>query len=323
ALWARQGFAAAAPNPVVVVDIRYRAPAECPSEEWFYGDVLGRVPSARRATPNERARRFDVTVVSEEGRHRASLEFLDAEERPVERELEAESCAEVVAGIAVVTAVAIDPRLADVERPAPEPEPVPAAKAAKAAEPSPVPSEPAAKRRSWGWSLGAHAGAVSDIAPVWSPSVEVFSQLVPNDVPLAARLTLGYADSGEFERDGAELRFWLFEGRAELCPFPLRLARGLRLLPCGGVELGAVHGEGRASPRVAEPAGTTGAWLAVGVTPAIELDVAGPFFLEAKGLVRFPLLSREYVLERPETVAHETPVLGLGAFLGAGARLTE
>jgi hypothetical protein len=319
----RLAYAASEPTPGggVVVDIRYSAPPECPSERWFSDDVLARIPSARRAAPGEQARRFDVTVTSASKKSRASLAFIDTEGRRVERQLDAESCAEVVAGIAVVTAVAIDPRLAEAERPAPdEPEPAPAP------PPSirPAASKPSAQpRRAWNASLGAHLGAVSDVAPVWSPSVEVFSELAPSDAALALRLALGYADSRDFERDGATLRFWLLEGRAEVCPFPWKLGGGVRILPCAGFEAGAVHGEGRASPRVAEPAGTTGAWMAVAVGPSVELDVAGPFFVGVRGLVRLPLLSREYVLERPETEAYETPALGFGAFLALGARLSD
>src|SRR5262245_34293952 len=121
------GAQAASPPPVVV-DIHYDAPAECPSEAWFLSDVLARIPRARRAAPGENARPFDVTVIVDGDTRRASLEFEDAEGQRVRRELEAGDCAEVVAGIAVVTAVAIDPRLAELDRAEPEP---------KKSEPSP------------------------------------------------------------------------------------------------------------------------------------------------------------------------------------------
>jgi hypothetical protein len=314
---------AVTPAPVlpVVVDIHYSAPAQCPNEEWFYADVLGRIPRARRAAPGEAARRFDVTVVIETGKSRAALEFVDAEGRRVQRDLEADDCAEVVAGIAVVTALAIDPRLAELDRAAPESsKPPPARERAPREEP---PSETPRARRSWSWSLGAHAGAVSDVAPVWVPSIAVFSELLPSDAALTARLALGLADSGELERDGARLRFWLLHGGAELCPFTSDFASRFRLLPCAGIEVGAVHAEGLASPRLAEPSGTTDLWLAATFGPALELDLGGAFFLELQGKLRLPLLRRTYVLERPPAVAYETPALGFGVFLGLGLRLAD
>lgn len=305
---------AAAP---LAVDIHYSAPRGCPSEGWFYADVLGRIPQARRAEPGESARRFDVVVTTAGGTSHASLEFVDAEGRTVTRELSAEDCAEVVAGISVVTAVAIDPRLGETEREAPKTS-APAAPAPRPANPPPLRAPPAAERAA-PWSLGVHAGAVSDVAPVWSLAAEVFSEF-PLAGAVAARLSFGFADSAEFERGDASFRFWLLEGRPQLCPFPLE-AGVLRFVPCVGAELGAVHGEGHESPRVTEPAGTTGFWLAVAAVSALELEIAGPLFLELQGLVRVPLLARTYVLETPAETAFETPAVGFGAFLGLGARL--
>ena len=334
--------AAAAP---MVVSVDYRAPAECPSRAVFLEQVLGRLSHVRVVEPGEGARHFEVEVESNADESRARLEFVDADSQPVQREISARDCDEAVSGIALVTALAIDPRLSIAaprrksEAPKteaaagrePEPEPTAAPKPANSEPVAPViaaepPIDDGRDRRTvssrdrerWYWGLGAALGAVSDLAPSWAPNGLVFAEMGPGQI--RARLSLGYADSGSLDLSGRSARFRLAHGRTELCPLAATLG-AVVLRPCTGLELGFVHAAGSESALVAEAKTASGLWFAgLGVLRA-EVLLSSAFALTIDGQLRVPFLRRSYVFERPELPAFDTPRFGGGVLLGAEARL--
>jgi hypothetical protein len=321
------GFAASAVRAAGADTVRleYQAPAECPDRATFVEQVLRRASGVRLAAPEEPAPEFRVVVDGTDGGTRARLIVLDGTAPPVERELAGPDCAELVASMAVVIALAIDARVAA---------PVAEVPAERPAPPAPVAGAPVAPARANGdyavrlpvrgrlWSLGIGAAVASDIAPAWSPGAMMFSELGLAG-ELRARLSLVYLTSGELTLGAARARFALLTGRAELCPLALQPARSFWLRPCGGFELGTHQAEGEPSARIEAPKSSSALWLAGELGLRAELEVASFLFVELEAQARIPFLHRTYVFERPDEVAYETPALGVGGQLGVGFPLAK
>lgn len=322
--------AAAVASPALAeplaVQLEYHAPDGCPARDTFVRDVLRRVSHLALASEGEAARRFEVDVSTSPREAAARLTFVDDEGQRVEREIRSRDCNQAVSGIALVTALAIDPRLALDDSPAPESaadEEPPRLETPSKLQPTRIDSgvtrEPPSAADTWSWTVGAEAGPVSDVAPGLTASALLFAELGPSDT-LRARLSAGYADSGERAVGDGAARFRLSHGRGELCPTAAALAP-LTLRPCAALELGLYHAAGSRSPRVAVPKESSTTWFAGLVALRAELALGDVLALELAGQLRAPLLRRDYVFERPETPAYRTPSLGGGVLLGAGARL--
>jgi hypothetical protein len=326
------------------VSIAYRAPNECPSEAAFVREVLRRLSAVRVTDAADAERHFVVDVQSTSTDGRARLEFVDAEGSRVERELSARNCREAANGIALVTAVAIDPRLSIADEPPEErheTEPTRASEPTSASEPTPrqtarqttratsqnVDSLPSRSkevdRAGWPWLAGVAGGVVSDVAPVWAATADAFAEAGPTR-SFRGRLTLGYSDTGQFDLQGGLARFQLGFARTELCPVAIRVANAIAFRPCAGVEAGALRAEGGASPRLAEPKSTPLVpWFAGIAALRAELELGSIFSTELEGQLRVPFLHHRYVFERPEQVVFETPDFGAGLLVGARARFGD
>jgi hypothetical protein len=319
-----------------VVSIEYRAPIECPGRAEFLGQVLRRLPRILIDGAADNRRAFEIDLEPAAERTVARLKFLDADSRRVERELSAPSCEEAVAGIALITALAIDPRLSIAEQPDGAPEPLePGPSPAKPTPLAPVTSQtaprgpgadhlpgPGAKpqQRGWAWLLGAAVGPVSDVAPSWTPSGLVFAEIGPwSDV--RARLALSYADTGDRELQGGLVRFRLAHGRSEICPLALVPGSRVTFRPCAALELGMLVAEGAESARLVEPKSSSDLWFAGLGALRVELGLGRLVSLELDGQLRVPFLRRSYVFERPEAPVYDTPRVGGGILLGAKARI--
>jgi hypothetical protein len=275
----------------------------------------------------------------------ARLEFFDADSRRVEREIDALDCNEAVSSIALVTALAIDPRLSiaaptSEEKVASEevderPEAEIPEQSRVSVTPRPSTRPDARPRTSvdvgerggeelerWdhGWStaVGAGVGAVSDIAPGLTPNAVVFAAL-GSGRHLRARLTAGYADSRELDLGGSPARFRLGFGRTELCPLAL-FVDPVTLRPCAAFEFGMLHAEGLLSPRIAESKASLEPWTAGLAALRAEVGLGRVLALVLEGQFRVPFLRRTYIYEQPETMAFETPRFGGGMLLALEAR---
>jgi hypothetical protein len=147
--WAALVALASADEPVEPIRVRYEAPAECPDEGAFVGEVRARTSRARLAAAGERARSFEVAVARRGGRFQGRLDVREPSGAASRREVSGASCAEVVSALALVTALAVDPRASTSARAAP----------ALSATPDAAPlSEPAAPSSADASASGAPAG---------------------------------------------------------------------------------------------------------------------------------------------------------------------
>ena len=102
-------LAAPARADVEPIRLTYRAYPGCPSESRFVEDVTARTGRARPATPAETARTFVVTVTRETGTVHGLLSIASLDGAVSRREVTGDTCTEVVAALALITALAIDP----------------------------------------------------------------------------------------------------------------------------------------------------------------------------------------------------------------------
>ena len=99
--------------PIVRVEpirIAYHAPARCPNEPQFLGEVFARTGLARSAAEGEPAREFTVDIADRAGGSLSgSLEIHSADGPVSRREMTANRCDELVSALALMVALAVDP----------------------------------------------------------------------------------------------------------------------------------------------------------------------------------------------------------------------
>ncbi|WP_437610706.1 hypothetical protein WMF20_03625 [Sorangium sp. So ce834] len=120
--------------------VAYEAHEGCPSAEAFLREVTARTELARDAAPDEAALEVRVHITSAEGESRGRITVGTEEDARV-REVGGATCADVVAALALITALWVDPTASlDPQRPTAKPrsseDPDPAGAAGAAAGPT-------------------------------------------------------------------------------------------------------------------------------------------------------------------------------------------
>lgn len=313
------------------IRIAVSAPPGCTDTALFTAEVSARTARARSAQPGEAARAFTVTITASAGKAHGTLVIDDPHGPGAARAVGGRTCAEVASALALVTALAIDPRASTATLPPPPPPPPPRPHppppAVHPAEPRPPP--PPAPIPWWGpigaplptlpytwlpaprWRVAAFLGvhAASALAPSFLPvfagAVDVSRTGEP--VSPSFRLTLEFADSPSLPvGDGAQLaHFRLFAARADAC-LRTPLVGPLSVSPCAFVEAGALRSEGITA---FSPVVTTRPWVAPGLLARVQVDLVGWLILEAEGGATFPLV-RDTFYFNPSLLAHEVPAAG-------------
>jgi hypothetical protein len=88
----------------------YHASIGCDQEAQFFAALRARAPRARLAAPGEVARNFNVEIAAGPTRTRARLTIREPNGVKTVREIETKDCREAVDAIALVAALAVDPR---------------------------------------------------------------------------------------------------------------------------------------------------------------------------------------------------------------------
>jgi hypothetical protein len=334
-LWLIATRADAASPETEKVRVTYRAPPECPGEETFLSDVRARIGRQWEAALGEPARAIDVSVTVTGLRSVGRIDFIDGGGRHVSRMVSGEKCADVVKGIALVTALAIEARVPDVaeaEPAAPPPsEPAPAAAqpapaSAPVQKPAALPAaaEHASAPRSSASAtpvhvdLGVAGAAISDVGPGPAFGGRVVAGLGWRKGP-DVRFGVEYLTAATTIA-GVSVQTYALGGRLSACPFAFPLGGSARALPCAGLAAGIAHAETRASAGLA----ATGSGNPPYVAPFAELrfDVAfSKLFIEASAEVRFVVDPPTYGLEPPHEQLYRVPVVAAGGCLGVGLRL--
>ena len=129
ALLAWAAPAAADTEPIRIV---FHAPAGCPDEAAFTGQITARTQRARLAAAGEVARTFSVTISPARGARARGKLVIDDPRGPSASRAVSGTCEEVVSALGLVAALAIDPRASTAPKPlsaqpppAPPPSPPP------------------------------------------------------------------------------------------------------------------------------------------------------------------------------------------------------
>lgn len=328
--------APAAPVASERIHLVYGAPAECPSAATFHDEVRSRVNGDWEAAPGELARRITISVTRRDDRYVAAIAFTNPAGQAVSRSVAGEKCEDVVNGIALVTALAIESRVEEALQqsepeaqartgaPAPNPTPAPAPKveptaaARRASAPSAV-VEPGRVARSVHVRFGASSVTSTGVGPdaAFGPA---FFAAVEFSGP---RLGLSGAAlwSGLVHTGGVPARFQRLSARADGCPVALG-GRALSFEPCAFIELGSLHGQGHSTAQVAGSRGGSSLWAAPGlvarllgtvepVVVVLELDAGVPLSRQRFGVVT----------DGQREPSFKVPVVVFGGALGAGVRL--
>src|SRR5262249_22451560 len=151
----------AASEPVRAIRVAYEAVDGCPASDAFVGEIRARTPLVRIAQGAETAVEIAVRVAREEGGARGRLELRMPDGEPSARGLVGATCEQVVSGLALIAAVALDPNASVAALVSPAPEPVPAPPGAvptRAQEPPPdrpAPVPPPRGASKVRWTIGA------------------------------------------------------------------------------------------------------------------------------------------------------------------------
>ncbi|WP_437288921.1 hypothetical protein [Sorangium sp. So ce406] len=325
------GAVARAQPTAAPLQLEYRAAAGCPTEADFRERVVARL--RRPLGEADAANAYVVTIEKSDRRFTGRLGVRAADGAASDRDVSGDTCDDVVAALAVVTALAIGARAAD----APATVAAPAASASASA--AAVPPAPAGDERP-----PAPAGGERPPAPALPPPP-------PPATDAATRLTLGaqllygamvgprafgarlfaeppvgamgrdigplrfHADlevSSDIPAAGGSASFRLAAVAADACPFGAAYG-ALRLAPCARVEGGLLSASRRGDAPVRTAAR---GWLALALPVRARLLLSGPLVLDAEAGIRMPLL-RDGLLVEGADVAAPRPIEGISA-IGLG-----
>jgi hypothetical protein len=290
------GVASAEPESVRV---DYVAPVGCPDAAAFMQSLRGRTTLFREARPDEPAREFLVRVRAEVSAFSGRLEIRSRDGRAAIRNVDAKTCDEITAALALITALTIDPNAATPRAKVPsrteaEPPPGPATaadgkaslpSAAVVATPAAVAPEPASP---WRWSAGLLGHATFWLSPTMGYGGDVFVEAeapVSSGLGPAARLGLFLNQADVDSPTGASARFQWALMQVEGCPVRLGSAT-LALHPCLALRLGLIHAEGR---QISQPRETIDFWSDAGPVLRLRLAATAELLVEAQVGLMFPL----------------------------------
>lgn len=327
------------------IRIDYQTHEGCPDAAAFLDEITRRTSLPRVAAPGEQALEVEVRIAQRDTGSVGRI-VLRTSGSARARSVDGGTCGEVVSALALITALAVDPRAAPSLSPG-APAPTPPAPDAPAPAPLNAPPQPAPLGapsgatpflsptappfRSWPtaptappptpaiWALGARAAASFAVAPrpLFGGGLFVERRSEAGIEP-AIRLSFELSATGSFDVGPGGVSFVRGIGRIDGCVFAWRPARRVRLVPCAGAEGGFLLGEGIRRGQIVKVNQAVVPWLGIGILPRLAIDVGVAGFLEAQGGPVFPLVRRTFHFANPEVRIHEVPPVTATATLGLG-----
>jgi hypothetical protein len=292
----------------VDIELAYEAPAECPDRAELERQIQARSSRIRFAAGKE----FRVRVTR--GWQ------ADIQVESTTREVNGETCREVVTAAALIIAVLADPDAPPPSEPlppapAPLPPPAPTRRPPEEPEPTP-PSEP------WPWRFALGMGLSVDTAPapdpIFSPRPFVAFERAPHTLAVrpTARLSLARGSSGSITTDSGTAELVWTAGRLDACA-AFGDDDGLGFEPCATFELGAIRARGF---RTQDGAEETVIWLAGGFLGRASYGLGSLFRFELQGGLAFPTRRYRFFFG-PDETAHKVPAVGVTAGVGIAVLL--
>jgi hypothetical protein len=301
---------------VTPVRLSYTAPGDCADEHGFFDQVAARTQRVRLADASEPATALVVSIRVVPGGLAGRLELRGDEGTTSAREVKAASCDQVVAALAIMAALAIDPDASTEPLPKPKPAP-PRPRPKPVAQPKPrsAPPAPTSSLNSR-WKAGVSLAVLSNVFPDPALAVRPFLELAREGRPAwgyTLRLSAARFQSKVSRAEGTG-EFALYVSRLEGCPAHLRAWQPLWLSACLGLDGGWLEARGA---DVTPSQSVTRPWLAGGETTRIELRMLEILALEVSGEVFFPFVRDRFFVGSDATV-YRTPAVGFGGAVGLG-----
>jgi hypothetical protein len=314
------------------VRLDYRAPVECPDAPIFIERVRTRVPSARMAEPEDLAREVSIVVALDEEGYMARLDFVDVRGDTITRTLAGKTCDEVVSGIALVTALALEaqhettqndtaPATTTANEPSGEetpPGPPLTAPPSTPIEPESAPRpEPAARRRR-ATRLGFRHGAGAGAGNAWylAPGTPVVfdGMFRLSHTSLAGSLRAGFRGwiSNTTTIGGRSANFLGYAASIEGCPTSWPRSFPVRFEPCLGVALGVLEAHGNRTEQLEDTADARIFWADARGIARFRLAVSKLVELDGQAELGIPLRTHRFLFENPQQTVFEVPRIGLG-----------
>jgi hypothetical protein len=324
--------ASRADTPPATVSIEYTAPANCPRSDTFAAELSARTSRARVVAPAPHVRALLVNIRAHKRGFAGRVIVRDPDGSETERAVAGESCGEVVAGLALIAAVAIDPLAAtgaatpepsgsvappsSSTPPAPPPPPPPTPPPAQTTEPPrETPPRATSNASQWNVAAGAQGGAAGGVAPDVLLVVPIFVEVAREGEIFspAARIRVERTGTGTVAAGGAHAEFTWTAAELDLCPVIFG-SRDVNVRPCARAVVGTLE----ASAVEVEPSRSgVRPWLSLGAALRGRIMVIGPLFLEAEGGATLAMVRDRFFVEPSQTV-YRAPLVGWSATAGAG-----
>lgn len=321
------------------IAFRYEASGACPSETEFLEAV--RALTKRWAlvpVGTSEVRTIRVHMAAGRSEAKGRLVIADTGGTSSERDVVLPSCTEVKQALAVMVAVAIDPRAGAAEEPETEStppaeprEPEPRAKPAalphpeqRAASP-PVSTAPAAITRS-PVTLDVRAEITSAVlrgglvALGASMTFELPAPVRPQGIYLLwPSIGLGFRQGLPKERTlgGGSAEFVWSAGQLRFCPLRAAIKAIGEISSCVETNLGALRASAEGFP---DSRHLSSFWADIGGSVWAAVNLSDRFFLSSTVLMTVPLVRQPFILASGASVA-SVPPLGVLGGIGIGAKL--
>jgi hypothetical protein len=275
--------------------LSYHAPAECPDRHVFVGEV------AKRARA-QRAAQGAVSIAPSASDGYVGRLVVEG----LEREVHAETCAEVVEALALAVALAAEEVDEASTLPSPTPEVAEAPPAEAAVDPP--------SRKTVEVALGAGLGWTSALGVGVSPELAVFGGIDVSGRSL--RLGASFARSSMRSTPLGTARFERWALHLEGCPVTAMPVARVRVAPCARATGGALRGSGET---IENAESSSLLWLSAGVRGRLLLELGRSLFAETELGVDVPLFRHGFYV-RPNDVVQRVPVLVAEGALSLGCR---
>jgi hypothetical protein len=342
ALDASQPANASSSNEPVTVSLEGHA--GCRDSEFFLQQLLARTPRAHRAAAGETGRAFVVQIVKQEPNSTGTLVVRDATGAESTRVVTAATCDEVIAALALVAALTIDPQavttpleVPPVDTPKPSPTltpPAPPPKSPPRTRTAPPEaktpgadraSEPDASARRQ-VRLGAQAAA--EVMSGFEPDVALLPRgMIELELELARqswlapslRLSAARGEGSTTVAGVGRATFVWTGGRLEICPVRAGRGVGPYARPCLGTDVAAIVARGHDLP---ETRSATRPWVAPLATARAGWRFPFGLSIELYAGGSFPLVDDKFEFDDRRNgrrvQVHEIPTVSLFAGVAAG-----
>lgn len=332
------------PAPALAAEVEhvallYETKGACPSEPDFL-TIVRRYTTRWTLVPEgtAAARTIRVRVAGDPEGATGALAVERATGTMSEREIAGPDCATVAEALAIMVAVAIDPRAGtsgDENERAPEDDvggtaaqPPPAVvPAAQARVPRPAPSKEA-PQAAWGplFAVDMRGEATSAVVrgPLFVVAVSMKLELPDAVGPQwlrTLRPSVGIGVRQSFPKEhalrGGSVEFLWSAGHLRACPFRIPLGTLAEVSPCVESNVGRL---GAAAEGYAYARRTSSLWVDLGGSLWATVRVSSRVFLSSTFLVTAPLTREEFVLASGASVSG-APALGILGGMGVGVSL--